>query len=262
MLAMRSLAVAGLIWAALPISLAGQDGYPVSVPGAPPAVYPDPRAAADSLERMLGQDSLDYGANWRAALALVNVAKRVPETVKDPARDSLYRVAVRYAERAARVAPDRAEGHFVLGTALGRAALTKGSREKIRDAKAVRTEALRALELDSLHDGAWHLWGRWHAEIMRLSGIQRFIAKRFLGAGIFGQASWAEAVRSLERAVALRPDWIYHRLDLAEIYAERKRYADARGHLEIIGTLAPRDPMDPEYQRRARELLARIADKN
>lgn len=260
MLPMRSFAVAGLIWAALPVSVLGQDGYPESVPGAPPAVYRDPRAAADALERMLGRDSLDYGANWRAALALVNVAKQVPETVKDPVRDSLYRVAVRYGERAVRLAPDRPEGHFVLGTALGRAALTKGNREKIRDAKVVRTAALRAIELDSLHDGAWHLWGRWHAEIMRLSGIQRFIAKRF-GAGIFNQASWSDAVRNLERAVALRPDWIYHRLDLAEIYAEQKRYADARVHLEIIGTLAPSDPMDPEYQRAARELLARIADK-
>lgn len=259
---MRSFAAAGLIWGALPVSLAGQDGYPASVPGAPPAVYADPRAAADTLERLLVHDSLDYGANWRAALALVTVAKRVPETVKDPVRDSLYRVAVGYAGRALRVAPNRPEGHFVLGTALGRAALTKSKREKIRDATVIRAEALRTIELDSLHDGAWHLLGRWHAEIMRLSGIQRFIAKRLLGAGVFGQASWAEAMRSLERAVALRPDWIYHRLDLALVYVDQERYADARVQLEIIRTLAPRDPMDPEYQRAALELLGRIPDKN
>ena len=60
---------------------------------------------------------------------------------------------------------------------------------------------------------------------MRLSGLSRFFAKSFLGAGIFGKASWEEAISNMEKAVELDPGRIYHRLELAEIYADRKRYA-------------------------------------
>ena len=63
---------------------------------------------------------------------------------------------------------------------------------------------------------------------MRLSGLSRFFAKNLLGAGIFKEASWEEAMSDMERAVALDPGRLYHRLELAEIYADRKRYDDAR----------------------------------
>lgn len=237
-------------------ALAAQSPYPAEVPLAPPATYADPRAAADSLEALLHADSLDYGANWRAAMALVGLGNRVPETVRDPVRDSLYRVAVEYARRALRVDSGSVEGHFVLALALGRASLTRGGRQRVRDAEEIRREALRALAIDSLHDGAWHVLGRWHAEVRRLSGLQRFFARTFLGGGGLGAASWDGAVRALERAVALRPEWIVHRLALAQVYADVGRYAEAREQLRTILQLPGIDPMDGEHRRTAERLLS------
>ena len=60
-----------------------------------------------------------------------------------------------------------------------------GKKERIRRAKIIRSEALRTLALDPSHDGAYHVLGRWNAEIMRLSGLSRFFAKHFLGARVF-----------------------------------------------------------------------------
>jgi len=49
----------------------------------------------------------------------------------------------------------------------------------------------------------------------------------------------------MEKAVELDPGRIYHRLDLAVIYADRKRYADARQQLDKVAELPDREVMDP-----------------
>jgi regulator of sirC expression with transglutaminase-like and TPR domain len=96
---------------------------------------------------------------------------------------------------------------------------------------------------------------------MRLSGTARFFARTFLGGAIFNQASWANAVQYMERAVSIRPDYIYHHLDLAEIYIDQDRWADARTQLELIATLPIIDAADPHYKNEAVRLLGTIRDR-
>jgi tetratricopeptide (TPR) repeat protein len=221
----------------------------------------DPASALRHFQKALAEDSTSYVANWQAALTLIDLGKATPDDVKSPARDSMYALAEVYARRAVAANPSDAEGHFALANAVGRASLTKGKKERVRRAAEIRSEALRAIELNPQHDGAYHILGRWNAEIMRLSGLTKFFARNFLGGGVFNQASWEGAVGNLEKAVALNPERIYHRLDLAEVYVDRGRYADARAQLQRIAELPISDPLDPEYQRQAAALLARIADK-
>ena len=209
----------------------------------------------------LALDSLSYEASWRAAIALLDEGAQIPDTAKSARRDTLYARAERLARRAVVADSMGADGHFALAAAVGRAALTMGQRERIRRAKIIRDEAQRAVALDPRHDGAWHILGRWNAEIMRLSGLSRFLAKKLLGAGIFGQASWEAAVSDMQRAVELDPGRLYHRLELAEIYVDRKRYADARSELAEVAGLPDREIMDSLYRREAEELAAKIADK-
>ncbi|MEK6597802.1 MAG: hypothetical protein AABY91_05675 [Gemmatimonadota bacterium] len=239
------------------VALAQRPAAPEETPGAPPAHYRDPGAAAETLIRLVTDEPDRAEWRWRLAMALVDAGKVLPDRQR-PERDSIYARAVSAAWEAIRLAPDGAQGHFALAAALGRATLTRGIRDRIRDAEAIRTAALRALELDPGHDGAWHVLGRWHAEIMRLSGLERFIARRILGGGILGEASWDQAVHGLDQAVALRPDWIYHRLDLAEVLIKAGRPEAARPHLEAIAGLAPVDPLDPEYRATAAELLRKL----
>ena len=181
--------------------------------------------------------------------------------MKSPQRDSLYARAERLARRAVAADSLGADGHFALAAAVGRASLTKGRKERIRRARIIRDEAQRAIALDPRHDGAYHILGRWNAEIMRLSGISRFFAKSLLGAGIFREASWEGAVSNMERAVALDPGRLYHRLELAEIYLDRKRYDDARAELTQLAALPDREIMDSVYRRQGAALAERIAHK-
>jgi tetratricopeptide (TPR) repeat protein len=201
----------------------------------------DLRTGLAHFEAALALDSTDYDANWRAAFALLDQGEQIPQSVESEERDSLFARAEVLARRALTADSLRPEGHFAIAATIGRASLGLGKKERIRRARIIRAEALRTIEIDPAYDGAYHVLGRWNAEIMRLSGLSRFFAKSFLGAGIFSQASWEEAIRNLQKAVALDPARIYHRLELARIYADRKRYQEARDQLARIHALPDRE---------------------
>ncbi len=218
----------------------------------------EPAAALVRFETLLSRDSTDATANWRAAVALNDVAQPLTASGERTRRDSLYARAEGYARRAVRLTPNDARALFSLGLVLGNLALSRGIRERVRMATEIRDLALRALAADSTHDGAHHLLGRWNYEIMRLSGVSRFIARSILDGGVFGKASWEEARRELERAVELDPTRIYHRLDLARVYVARKEVGAARRELRKLAELPDKFAADPSYRRQAAELRARV----
>jgi len=221
----------------------------------------NPSAALTHLEAALAVDSQSYEANWRTAEVLMDIGKQTPDSVKSPARDSIYTRAEALGRKATVLNPEGADGHYVLAAAIGRASLTKSSKERVHRAAEIRSEALRALELDPDQHKAAHVLGRWSAEIMRLSGFTRFFAKAFLGGKVFGAASWDSATVYLDRAVALSPENIYHQLDLAEVLIDRGHYAEARIHLNQVAGLPVYDVMDPVYKERAAWLARKIEGK-
>ncbi|MFQ6046230.1 MAG: tetratricopeptide repeat protein [Gemmatimonadales bacterium] len=218
-----------------------------------------PAEALEHYRAALVLDSTNYEALWKFVRSQVDVAKQIKDNGPTELRDSLYEVAGRYAEAAVAANPEGADGHFVLALALGRLSRTKGGRERVQFGKEIYDAAARAIELDPSHDGAEHVLGAWHAEIRRLSGITRFLAKTLLGGGYMGRASWDSAIVHLQRAVELRPEHIYHRVELAEVYLDLDRFAEARHYLEPVVDLPPvTDVLDPEHKKRAAELLAEI----
>jgi regulator of microtubule dynamics protein 3 len=217
--------------------------------------------ALQHYQAALDQDSLNYEANWRGAMVLLTLGEQIPGSSKNPERDSLYALAERYANRAVLSDPAGADGHFALAAAIGRASLSLGKKDRIRRAAVIRREAMRTLALNPTHDGAYHILGRWNAEIMRISGISRFFAKNFLGAGVFNQASWAKAIYNMEKAAELDPGRIYHRLELAEIYADRSRVKEADEQLRMIDSLPVREVMDSVYKRDAAALRRKLAKR-
>ena len=214
-----------------------------------------PAAALLRFARILAVDSTDVEANWRVAIARSDLAEQLVSSTDRLRRDSLLGSAQREAGRAVRLDPANARALFALGLVLANTALTRGLKARVRLAVEIRDLALRALAADATLDGAHHLLGRWNYEVMKLSGFERFIARNLLGAGGLGEASWAEARRHLERAVALDSTRIYHRLDLARIYLARKELPAARAQLRRIGELPIRVAADSTLRREASELL-------
>ena len=221
-----------------------------------------PREALRLFHEILRHDSLHFEANWRSAVASVDIGQETPDSVRSPARDSSYLAAERFARRAVASDATRPEGHFVLALALGRVALTKSKKDRVRFAIGIYEAATRTLEIDPDHDGAHHILGLWHAEAMRTSGFNRFMAKNLLGGKILSKANWASAVNHLETAVRIDPARIFHRLDLARVYVNRRRFSEARRELDRIANLPNREPRDARYRIEAARLLQQIATES
>jgi len=207
----------------------------------------------------LALDSLSYEANWKASRELADSGKLMSDKFK-AARDTVYAEALALAQRAVRVDSNGADGHYMVAVAAGRVALTKSQHERVKSARVVRDAALEALALDSLHDGAMHVMGRWNAEIERLSGFERFFARTFLGGSVFKEASWTNANRYFRDAIRVNPDNIYHHLDYAEALVDQDSTAAARAELERVAQLPLGcDAGDPTYKQQAAALLEKIS---
>jgi FimV-like protein len=216
----------------------------------------NPAAALSEYDAAIALDSANAEALGKAARAAIDVGESEQNRAR---RDSLYRVGERYAREAIAANPKEAEYHFALARALGRAALTVGVRDRVKYAKEIRAEAMTALEIDPNHPGALHVMGVWNAEVKRLNGVQRFFAQNLLGGGILGSANWKDAVSYMERAVAVDPTRLTHKLDLAKIYIDVKETGKARELLQAIeAATVQTDVNDPVYKREAKELLAKL----
>lgn len=210
------------------------------------------QGALAHYEAALALDSMNSDALIKAAYEAVDLG----EFTENPEqRASLFRSGEHYARRAVAANPRSAEAHFQLARALGRTALSVGVRDRIKYGTEVHDEALAALALDARHAGALHVMGMWNAEVMRLNAFSRLIAKRFLGGKVFNEASWDNAQRYLEEAVAADPNRIVHRLDLGGVYADRHETAKAREQLEWIGRAPVSDYNDPHYKAEAERRL-------
>lgn len=219
-----------------------------------------PQQALGHYRAALAIDSTNYAALWKAGRELVDIAKQIDgkDDSSKHLRDSLYTQARNYGEAAVRVNPNGADGHFTIGQALGRLSRTKGGKERVRFAKIIYDEGMKAIELDSTHDGAYHLIGAWHAEVKRLSGFQKFFAKTLFGGGFLDKGNWEDAQRYLQRAVALKPQNIFHRLELGEVYVDLGQYSKAREQFNAIEPLPIADVLDHKYKQEAKQILEDI----
>jgi tetratricopeptide (TPR) repeat protein len=206
-------------------------------------------------EAALKVDSMSFDALVKAAREAVDVGENDPSK---GARDSLFKRAEQYARRAVAAKPNEAEGHFELARAIGKNALTMGTKDKVKYAGVVHDEAMAALKLDPKHPGALHVMGVWNAEIMRLSGFSRFMAKNLLGGKTFGEANWDNALKYLEQAVALDPARITHRLDLAKVYRDRDMNDKAREQLDWIVKAPMTEYNDKYYKQEAGSILSNM----
>lgn len=197
-------------------------------------------------------------AFWKAAREIGDVAKQMLGDSLQQRRDSLYLLGRTWAEQAIAYDSVDANAHFALALVVGRLARTKSGKAKVRFGQLVYDETTRALQLDSTHDAAHHILGIWNDEVMRLSGIMKFFAKALFGGGFLDNASWAGARSHMEKAVALNPGNVYHRLELAMVYLDldQPEPEKALEQLQAIAGLPDGDPMDPYYKRVAAEALA------
>jgi tetratricopeptide (TPR) repeat protein len=187
---------------------------------------------------------------WR--ISKVHTDLSIGEEGSEPAMREAER-AVEYAKRAVGHDAHHSMAHAVLAVAYGQKAVLVPNRQKMDLSKLLHIHGMRALELDSTNTVALLVLGIWHREVASLSWIVRLLLKAAYG-GV-PEASLSTSKDMLERAVALQPEMIMGRVELAKTLVELDEHRTAARHLRKALTLPRSDLHDPARKEEAEELL-------
>jgi len=163
------------------------------------------------------------------------------------------RTALAYAERAVKLAPKESDPHLAVAICLGKLSPLLGNKEGIEASHKIKAEAEAAARLNPKDDFAWHLLGRWNQELAQIGGMTRAVAMIVYGA--LPSASYGEAVKCFQKAIALNPNRLLHYVELGRAYAVMGRKEEARKFIEKGLAMANRDRDDPETKERGRKTL-------
>lgn len=241
---------------------------------AAPARAADPASDLERADQFYAHGQLtDARAAYQAALAarpghfralcgIARVESELGEDSKGEAQRQLVAAAVEHARAAVKTAPDSAQGHVWLAVALGRQALKEGPKTKIALSREIKSEVDRGIALDPGIGRAYHVRALWNRGLAQLGIFERALAKAVLG-GLPKGASMENAVRDLQKAIELEPDYVNHHLELGRTYVMLRDAADARRELERVVSLPPTSSArDTRYQAEAKELLSKLPKRD
>jgi tetratricopeptide (TPR) repeat protein len=210
------------------------------------------RSAPGALRHYLAAitaDSTSTDALWRASAIEAELAEFEPDSAR---AGSLLASAERHARAAVSLAPKSVDAHFALAHALGRIALRVPATSRLPYATEIHQETLACLELAPGDARCLHVLGVWCAEYMRLGHFTRAMANTMTGGELFTNATWEEAERNLKAAIAAEPKRAIHHLDLARIYRDQGKEAEAKAEFQAVLDSPLMDYNDEKYKEEAR----------
>ena len=164
-------------------------------------------------------------------------------------RGQLAREALEYASRAYELDPQSPEIVLSLAIIHGKLGIYAGVGDKVRYARKIKGYAEEALALKPDYAWAHHVLGQWHCSVAELGSAKRFFASLLFGG--LPAASVAEGIQHLERAVALAPDEVVHRVELGFAYRQVDRVAEAHEQWHVALSLPERGLEDGPARERA-----------
>ena len=146
-----------------------------------------------------------------------------PETEKM----TYYKTAEYLAKKAIKLNETSADAHYVYASALGRINENASSKQKIANAKLIKSEVDRAIALNPKLAGAYHILGRWNRTIAGFNAIEKAMINSFFG-GVPPGGSYNDAVKAFMMAISIEPTYMNHQYELAETYYEMGKEVEAK----------------------------------
>ena len=172
-----------------------------------------------------------------------------------------YKTAEYLANKAIKADNNSAEAHYVYALALGRINENASSKQKISNAKLIKTEVDMAIKLSPKFAAAYHILGRWHRTIAGFNPVEKLAINTLFG-GVPQGGSYDAAIEAFQTAIKLEPFYILHYYELALTYYERdadiKDKAFAKAWLKKALELPLVTPDDPENKKKCEELLKKV----
>lgn len=197
---------------------------------------------------------------WRISRSYIDIAEHLPDKTseqKDQQR-AIYKKAFDYADRSVNLVPDQSITYLRRAIANGRIALFEGVFSAIGTVKDVKADCEKAIQIgnggNNVQALAHYVFGRTHLKVCE----KGYLIRLPLG---LGWGDMDEAIRLLETAVKLRPNFRMFYLDLAKAYIEEKEWDKARDTLIKIEKAPFADEDDEVVLAESKELLNKIKNK-
>jgi tetratricopeptide (TPR) repeat protein len=136
-----------------------------------------------------------------------------------------YKQAEYLAKKAIEKNNSSAGAHYSYALALGRMNENAGNKQKIANAKLIKTECDLAVKLDPRLAGAYHILGRWHREIAGFNAVEKLMINTLFG-GVPQGGSYDAAIESFQKSIQLEPKYSLHYYELALTYYDRNNEND------------------------------------
>jgi len=194
---------------------------------------------------------------WRMSRAIVDIANKMPEESDEQkdAKYNKYKKAFVYADSAVKLAPDESVTYLRRAIVNGRIALFEGVFSAIGTVDDVKSDSERAIQLNNggnyVQALSHYVLGRTHAKVCEKSYLIR------LPIGL-GWGDMEVAIRELQNAIKLKPNFRMFHLELAKAYIEEDDYELAKENLLLVEKAPVVLEDDEEYLKEAKQLLKEV----
>jgi tetratricopeptide (TPR) repeat protein len=121
--------------------------------------------------------------------------------------------------------------HYAYALALARENENAKTKVKIANAKEIKSECDKALELNPKEAGAYHILGRWHRTFAGFSNMEKAMVNTFFGGTPKG-GTYKDALKMFQKAIELEPWYMLHVYELAVTYHEMGNDEYAKKYVE------------------------------
>ncbi|MDD2793951.1 MAG: hypothetical protein PHD73_12280 [Sediminibacterium sp.] len=168
-----------------------------------------------------------------------------------------FETALGFAQRALEADINNADANYAMAMASGKMTDVETENKKIvAYVKDVKVFSDKALAIDPNHARAQYTLGKWHYEMVTLSGVKKMAVKLLYGG--LPEGDIEKAILHMEKCRSLEPYFVPNYLDLGKAYKENHQPAKA---LEVLGRLVKlptRSSADAELKAEGAKLLASL----
>lgn len=197
---------------------------------------------------------------WRISRAYVDLGEKMPDKTdaeKDE-QEKIYKKAFEYADKSVKTGSDQSITYVRRAIANGRIALFQGIFSAPGTVNDVKNDCEKAIQLGNggnyVQALAHFILGRTHLKVCE----NAYLVRLPLG---LGWGDTEEAVRLLEIAVKLKPNFRMFMYYLAEAYVEEDEYDKAKDILKKIETAPFQDEDDDKVLADAKKLYEKIKNE-
>ena len=212
------------------------------------------KEALTAFQQLLKSDStqLNYLTNASFCYAKYGFFF-APETEKQ----NYYKTAEYLAKKAIQSNSNNADAHYTYAMALGRINENASSKQKIANAKLIKSEVDRSIALNPKQAGAYHILGRWHRTIAGFNMVEKAMINSFFG-GVPPGGSYEDAVKAFMTAITIEPRSMIHQYELAVTYHDMGKDVEAKLWAKKALEIIPVSPDDKKAKTDCEALLKKL----